>query len=115
MNTFSNRLKNLRESLGYSKTKVANLVGVGLSTYANWEYGYNDPDMDTLNKLANVLGTTTDFLTGRTYNSIPYENKTNISDLDDMLDNAESFDGKPMTDSDREAIRSFLQGRFSNN
>lgn len=68
MSVFSKRLTALRESMNYSKTKLANLIGVSLSTYANWEYGYNDPDMDTLKKLANLLDTTTDFLTGRTSN-----------------------------------------------
>ena len=68
MSDFSKRLTALRESMNYSKTKFAKLIGVSLSTYANWEYGYNDPDMDTLTKLANALNTTTDFLTGRTNN-----------------------------------------------
>lgn len=68
MSDFSKRLTALRESMNYSKTKLAKLIGVSLSTYANWEYGYNDPDMDTLAKLANALNTTTDFLTGRTNN-----------------------------------------------
>lgn len=71
MSIFSKRLTNLRESMNYSKTKLANMIGVSLSTYANWEYGYNDPDMDTLNKLANILHTTVDFLTGRTDNPNP--------------------------------------------
>lgn len=76
MSIFSKRLTTLRESMNYSKTKLANLIGVSLSTYANWEYGYNDPDMDTLTKLANVLNTTTDFLTGRTNNPNPENTST---------------------------------------
>lgn len=79
MSTFSERLANMRESLNYSKTKMANKVGVGLSTYANWEYGYNDPDMDTLTKLASVLNTTTDYLTGKIDDPSPRTN----SDKDD--------------------------------
>lgn len=66
MSKFSNRLTDLRESQNYSKTRLAKMLGVSLSTYANWEYGYNDPDMDTLGKIANIFNTTIDYLTGRT-------------------------------------------------
>ena len=111
MSNFSNRLTNLRESLGYTKTKMANKIGVGLSTYANWEYAYNDPDMDTLAKIAKILDTTVDYLAGKSDDPHPVSFKS--SDLDTMLDNARSFDGKPMNDNDREIIRTFLKGRFS--
>ena len=33
-------------------------------------------------------------------------------DLDDVLDNVMSFDGKPLDDHDREVIRAYLKGRF---
>ena len=68
MSVFSERLTNLRESKNFTKTKMANKVSVGLSTYANWEYGYNEPDINMLKKLANILDTSVDYLTGRKAN-----------------------------------------------
>ena len=35
MTEFSDKLKQLRESKGWSKTNVAKHLGIGLSTYAN--------------------------------------------------------------------------------
>lgn len=112
MSVFSSRLTNLRENNDLTKTKMANKVGVSLSTYANWEYGYNDPDMQTLSKIADILNTSVDYLTGRTDDPNSSSDITS-SDLDKMLDSARSFDGIPMSEADREVVRTFLKGRFS--
>ncbi|PXZ24340.1 XRE family transcriptional regulator [Lactobacillus helveticus] len=112
MSKFSDRLTNLRESMNYSKTKMANKIGVSLSTYANWEYGYNDPDMSTLVKLAGILDTTVDYLTGKIDNPNVQSN-TASDDLDDVLDDVRSFDGKPFDDHDRELIREILKRIYS--
>lgn len=88
MKLFSERLQSLREAHNFSKTKAANKAGVALSTYANWEYGYNDPDMDMLKKLAKIFDTTTDYLTGNTDDPTkPDENSKNDKEIsldDDM-------------------------------
>ena len=40
MSEFSERLTNLRERKGWSKTYVAKTIGLSsMQTYANWEYG----------------------------------------------------------------------------
>lgn len=112
MSTFSDRLTTLREAHNFSKTKVASLVGVSLSRYANWEYGYNDPDMATLTKLATVLDTTTDYLTGRTNNPSQLtknednEEKITQADLDSPV---LSLDGTPITGKEAEDIREFAR------
>ncbi|MGK9328937.1 XRE family transcriptional regulator, partial [Melissococcus plutonius] len=51
------------------------------------------------------------YLLGRTDNPGVKDGDT-TNDLDEMLDNVMSFDGKPMTDHDREVIRAFLKGKF---
>jgi transcriptional regulator with XRE-family HTH domain len=40
---FGNQLKNLRKGKGYTQNDVASLLGVPVSTYANWEQGRRDP------------------------------------------------------------------------
>ena len=77
MSVFSQRLASLRERVGYSKTKMANKVGVALSTYANWEYGYNEPDMNMLCKIATSLNTSIDYLTGKVDDPDPHTGKDN--------------------------------------
>ncbi|PAD70024.1 hypothetical protein CHH83_05710, partial [Bacillus sp. 7586-K] len=41
-----------------------------VSTYANWEYGIRQPDNEMLVKIAELYGVTTDYLLGRTTDSI---------------------------------------------
>lgn len=113
MSIFSERLTTLREASGLSKTKMANKVGVPLSTYANWEYGYNDPDMDRLKKVATILETTVDYLIGKVDNPSFGPSSFTNEDLDKMVDNARSFDGKKMTDHDRSVIKNLLKGYFT--
>lgn len=66
MSEFSTRLQALREEKGWSKTYVANKLGLArMQVYANYEYGTREPDFDTVKKLANLFSVSTDFLLGR--------------------------------------------------
>lgn len=40
---FGLQLKNLRKDKGYTQSEVAGIMGVPISTYANWEQGRRDP------------------------------------------------------------------------
>lgn len=53
---FGRRLKELRESAGYSQEELAGLSGVSRATIANAERGVAFPYQRTRNKLARVLG-----------------------------------------------------------
>lgn len=67
MSEFSNRLTDLREEKGWSKTYVAKSIGLkSMQTYANWEYGRTEPDFEMTTKLAELFNVTTDYLLGRT-------------------------------------------------
>ena len=49
MSEFGERLTNLRESRGWSKTYVAKAIGLSsMQTYANYEYGRREPDFNTV-------------------------------------------------------------------
>lgn len=65
MTEFSDKLKQLRESKGWSKTNVAKHLGIGLSTYANWEYGISEPDIQTINQIATLYDVSNGYLMGR--------------------------------------------------
>lgn len=106
------RLEALREQNGWTKTLVANKLGLkNMATYANWEYGTREPDLQALKDLASIYSVSVDYLvdgSSSTKKSDPTE-----ADLDKMLDNAMSFDGEPLTDHDREIIRAYLKGKYS--
>lgn len=108
MSEFSERLTNLRENKGWSKTYVAKTIGLSsMQTYANWEYGRTEPDFETTKKLANLFNVSTDYLLGR-----EASDKSEI-DLDRAIDESRSFDGKPISDHDREVVKKILRGYFN--
>ena len=99
MSEFSTRLQALREEKGWSKTYVANKLGLArMQVYANYEYGTREPDFDTVKKLANLFSVSTDYLLGKESDQIE-------RDLDKAIDNAMSFDGKPVTEHDRKMMK----------
>ena len=106
MTEFSDKLKYERERRGWSKTKLAKYVGVGLSTYANWEYGIAEPDIATIKKICQALDISSDILLNL---SVSSSNATEKDDLYDMIDDARFFDGKQMDEHDKELVRSILK------
>ena len=50
------QLRQRRETLGVTQIKLAELSGVGIRTINLIESGTHNPSMDTINKLASVLG-----------------------------------------------------------
>ncbi len=108
MSDFSTRLSALREQKGWSKTYVAKQIGLtSMQTYANYEYGRREPDFETTKKLANLFNVSTDYLLGR-----KTSDKSDI-DLDKAIDESRSFDGKPISDHDREVVKKILRGYFN--
>ena len=58
-------MKLLRESKKLTKKQVADAIGITERAYITYEYGQRDVSTDTLQKLANFYGVTTDYLLGR--------------------------------------------------
>jgi len=103
------RIKNARLNKHYTQKDLAELINVKSTTVSGWELGRNEPSIDTLKKLATKLDVSFDYLAG--VSSHPNAS-TSDADLDKLLDNAHSYNGKPMTDHDREIIKSYLKGYF---
>lgn len=59
---FSERLVKLRGDL--SRSVICRATGIKPPTYAAWEYGRNEPGIDSLVKLAKYFGVSGDFLLG---------------------------------------------------
>lgn len=60
--SLGDRLKQLRKTAGLSQTEVALKIGGSYSQYGRYELKGTQPPADILNKLADVLNTTVDFL-----------------------------------------------------
>lgn len=100
------KIKILAKERKISIRRLEEDLGYGNGSIRRWEE--NTPGIDKVEKVADYFGVSTDYLLGR-------KPKTEMpTDLDEILDGIMSFDGQPMTDNDRAAIRAYLEGRFSN-
>ena len=63
----------IRDKLGYTDYKVAKETGIGTATMSNWKNGKYIPKTDKIQKIADFLGVTTDYLmTGTESNELIY-------------------------------------------
>lgn len=106
------RVKELSKIRKLSLREINDKAGLGKNSIYKWKT--STPSLENAAKVAKVLNTTSDYLMGKTDNPTPASNEVTDADLEEMLDNAHSFDGKPMTEHDREIIKSYLQGYFQN-
>ena len=58
----SDRIKSCRQNAGLSQEKMAELVGVSRQAVTKWETGQTSPSTENLFRLAEILGTSVDFL-----------------------------------------------------
>lgn len=59
-------LANLRAEKGLAQKELALLLNLSIGTISNYENNVHSPDLNTLCKLADFYGVTTDYLLGRT-------------------------------------------------
>lgn len=59
------KLKEIRKQHNLTQQQIAEYLGVTQSTYAYYETGRNEPDLETLKKIADFYKCSTDYLLGR--------------------------------------------------
>lgn len=64
MDTFSSRLRELRQEKGLSMKQLAKNIGTTDAAISNWENGINEPKISYLKTLAVFFGVTADYLLG---------------------------------------------------
>ncbi len=62
---YGDRLKKLRNNADLSQKELTDRLHINRSTYARYETSSTQPDFDTLIKLANYFGVTTDYILGK--------------------------------------------------
>ncbi len=65
---FPERLNFIRKSKGFTALQMSNNLHIALRSYRAYESGDRCPSLDTLIKIADILGVSTDWLLGRTNN-----------------------------------------------
>lgn len=91
-------LNTLEENLGYGRNSLYSLKN-------------KKPNAERIAEIADYFNVSTDYLLGRTDNpAIAKDGQEYTSDdLRQMAENAKTFDGKPLTESDIEAIQNIIE------
>lgn len=63
---FPKRLKELRLQYGMSQEQVAQKLHIRQKSYARYEYGTGEPNMQTIYDISEMFNVTTDYLFGKT-------------------------------------------------
>lgn len=90
----------LEEKLGYSRNTIYNLKN-------------SKPSTERISEIADYFNVSTDYLLGRTDNPAIAKDDTiagyTSDDLRKMAENAKTFDGKPLTEEDIDAIQNIIE------
>lgn len=109
--TLADRIKAARKHKNYTQKELADMLKISSTTVSGWELGRNEPSIDTLKKLARVLDTSFNYLTGTTGNSDAKGNtKPHEVDIEDK-DVLFTYRGKPLSDEDRAIIERLMNGK----
>ena len=96
---FAERLKELRKQAHLTQVELAKRLGIGQSSYADWERGKKKPTQENLVKIAQVLSVSIDYLVG------------NSEEKSDELDNIEllfRMNSKGLTEEEKEVFKKEL-------
>ncbi|RSJ94203.1 helix-turn-helix domain-containing protein [Streptococcus mitis] len=93
-------INSLEEKLGYSRNTIYNLKN-------------SKPSTERISEIADYFNVSTDYLLGRTDNPVIANDDTiagyTSDDLRKMAENAKTFDGKPLTEEDIDAIQNIIE------
>lgn len=95
---FAERLKELRKEGHLTQVELAKRLGIGQSSYADWERGMKNPTQENLIKIAQFFNVPLDYLVGN-------------SDKKDELDNIEllfRMNSKGLTDEEKKIFKKEL-------
>jgi transcriptional regulator with XRE-family HTH domain len=115
--SLGSRIRGLRKSSGLTQKEIADQLGMGSSNFGHIENDRVIPTSKDLDKIAEVLNTSTDYLLGREdqYQDLPaWATSKDKRDFKKLLedDTEIMFDGVPLSDSDRQRVMDVLTGLF---
>lgn len=112
--SFGKRLRKSREEKNLTQKQLADLVFLGESTISFYESDKREPKYEILEKIADVLGVSVDWLLGRepTAGNNRYFNYDGQTyDLEELIDRGDmiTVDGQPISKEERERLKEHLK------
>ncbi|MCT3342586.1 XRE family transcriptional regulator [Lactobacillus johnsonii] len=105
----SNNIVEIAQRKNMRQADIVHQSGLAKSTINGYFKGTSIPTRDNLLKLAHALNVSPADIDPRYKSNTEPKTPADNYDLDAMLDNAHSYDGKPLDDHDRELIRQYLK------
>lgn len=99
-------IRDLRKEKRVSQTELAKIVGVSQTTVTAWETGKAEPSSSAVSNLADYFNVTTDYLLGRPEKKKEKQN-VELTDADIIM----TYQGKELSDEDREIIKRLMNGK----
>lgn len=66
MQIFSTRLRELRTEFKFTQQQLSEMLNIRQQSYARYENGKGEPDLETVVKIANIFKVSCDYLLGIT-------------------------------------------------
>lgn len=120
-NTTASRLKQVMSERNLKQVDVISLskpyqkelgVKLGKSALSQYINGKSTPDQEKLVLLSKTLGVSEAWLMGYDAPMVS-DRQPSSHDIDNIIDNAMMFDGKPLSEHDKRAIRGIIAGYMS--
>ena len=103
--TLFERIKKISKEQGISLLQLNDKAKLGKNAIYKWKT--QNPSTDNIQKVADVLHVTVDYLLGNDNNSNVSSKSVDLNDDDAFL----TFEGKPIPEEDRELIKRLLRGK----
>lgn len=104
------RIAELRNNAHMSQFQLAKVLKIGTSTLGMYETNKREPSPKVLKRIADYFNVSIDYLLGRSNNK---KEKKGLS-LDEAVDSVMSFDGRSVTDHDRQMMKSLWKSYLEN-
>lgn len=104
------RIKKVSKKRGFSLTQVNNKAHLGTNTIYSWKT--KEPSFNNLQAVAKVLNVSVDYLLGKSESQTTSDNKD--LDVEEAIDSMRSYQGKDISESQREVLRGIIKGYLDN-
>ncbi|MCV3316302.1 helix-turn-helix domain-containing protein [Pediococcus ethanolidurans] len=108
--TMFERIKLISKKRGMSLRKVNEKAKLGTNAIYRWKK--QNPSVDKIKAVANVLGVSVDYLLGKSESQTTRDNKD--LDVEEVIDSMRSYQGKDISESQREVLRGIIKGYLDN-
>lgn len=87
--------------------KLETTIGISNGALSSWDK--STPTAKNVQKVADFFNVSTDYILGKEHISTENDSTKETPDIKKMLDGALTYDGKPLSESDRDVVRMFLE------